>query len=42
MARLQDLIDGDALCELLRGQRLGVRTETVERATVDEEWFSRL
>lgn len=34
-----DLIDGDALCELLRSLDLGVRKELVERVTVDPEWF---
>lgn len=37
-----DLIDGDQLCDLLRQLKLGVRTEMVEKMTVDGEWFTRL
>ncbi len=35
-----DLIDGDALCELLKNLKLGVSTETVEKVTVNNSWFS--
>jgi len=34
-----DLIDGERLAELLKRLKLGVRTETVERVSVDTEWF---
>ncbi|MCR9072556.1 MAG: restriction endonuclease [Alphaproteobacteria bacterium] len=34
-----DLIDGQSLCELLKQYDLGVRTETVERVTVETDWF---
>lgn len=34
-----DLVDGDALCELLKSLRIGVRTEMVEVVTVDEGTF---
>jgi restriction system protein len=37
-----DLIDGDQLCDLLRQLKLGVRTELVEKMTVDGEWFEKL
>ena len=37
-----DLIDGEALVELLKRLRLGVKTEAVERVTVDEEWFNTI
>jgi restriction system protein len=37
-----DLIDGDNLCDLLRELKLGVRTEMVEKMTVDGDWFTRL
>jgi restriction system protein len=35
-----DLIDGDQLCDLLKQYGLGVKTEMVERMTVDPAWFS--
>ncbi len=34
-----DLIDGDRLCELLKENRLGVATETIEHVSVQPEWF---
>jgi restriction system protein len=34
-----DLVDGDELAEKLKEFALGVRTETVERVSVDESWF---
>jgi restriction system protein len=34
-----DLVDGDALCDLLKSLRIGVRTEMVEVVTVDEGTF---
>ena len=37
-----DLIDGDRLCELLKGLSLGVSTEMIEKVTVDEAWFDRV
>lgn len=37
-----DLIDGDLLCDLLKDLKLGVRTEMVERVSVEPEWFQRL
>jgi restriction system protein len=37
-----DLIDGDQLCDLLKQLRLGVRTEMVERMTVEADWFSAI
>jgi restriction system protein len=30
-----DLVDGDALCDLLKSLRIGVKVETVESITVD-------
>lgn len=37
-----DLIDGDQLCDLLKGLKLGVRTEMVEQINLDPGWFSNL
>jgi restriction system protein len=35
-----DLVDGDALCDLLKDRRLGVTVEMVEQVTVDEDAFA--
>ena len=35
-----DLIDGDALCDLLKQLKLGVRTELVEKVTIEPEVFA--
>jgi restriction system protein len=35
-----DLIDGNALCELLKKLELGVRTELVEQVTIEPEVFA--
>ncbi len=35
-----DLIDGDALCELLKDLQLGVKTELVEEVTVEPAFFA--
>ncbi len=37
-----DLIDGDQLCDLLKQLKLGVRTELVEKMTVEPDWFDSL
>ena len=37
-----DLIDGDQLCDLLKQLKLGVRTEMVEKMTVEPSWFDGL
>jgi restriction system protein len=37
-----DLIDGDQLLDLLKKLELGVRTEVVEKSTVDQDWFHSL
>lgn len=37
-----DLIDGDRLADMLKHLKLGVRTELVERVTVDESWLGAL
>ena len=34
-----DLIDGPRLCDLLKDQGLGVRTEMVEELSIDPDWF---
>jgi len=34
-----DLLDGDALCELMKGLKLGVRTKLVEEVSVDPDDF---
>ena len=36
-----DLIDGDQLCDLLKGLKLGVSTKMVEAVDIDAEWFSK-
>jgi restriction system protein len=41
-ARPIELVDGDHLAEKLRELRLGLNVETVERVTVDREWFEAL
>jgi restriction system protein len=37
-----DLIDGDLFCDLLKQLKLGVRTELVEKMTVEPDWFHNL
>ena len=37
-----DLIDGARLCELLKDYSLGVKTEQVERVSIDSKWFSEI
>ena len=37
-----DLIDGARLCELLKDYSLGVKTEKVERVSIDSKWFSEI
>ena len=37
-----DLIDGLALCDLLKDLRLGITTETVEVSTVDPTFFASM
>lgn len=37
-----DLVDGEALCAMLKQMNLGVHTEMVERVTVDPDWFRTL
>ena len=34
-----DLVDGDELAEKLKEFSLGIRTELVERVSVDQSWF---
>ncbi len=34
-----DLIDGDRLCDLLKENRLGVKTEMIERVHIQSDWF---
>lgn len=41
-APVLDLIDGEALCDLLKDCRLGVSTRQVEEVTIDPEWFAQL
>jgi restriction system protein len=41
-APLIDLIDGEELCELMKGQSLGVTVELVESVTVQPEFFTEL
>jgi restriction system protein len=37
-----DLIDGNRLCELLKENRLGVRTEMIEHVNIDADWFGSI
>jgi restriction system protein len=37
-----DLIDGEALCDLLKSLKLGVEIKHVEEVTVKPEWFSQI
>ena len=37
-----DLVDGDALCDLLKSLRIGVKVETVKSVTVDQSSLSSL
>lgn len=34
-----DLIDGEALCDLLKELKLGVQTHMIEEVKIDSEWF---
>lgn len=34
-----ELVDGDAICKLLKAYKLGVSTLMVERVEIDSEWF---
>jgi len=34
-----DLIDGDRLCDLLKENQLGVKTEMIEHVKIDPAWF---
>ena len=37
-----DLIDGEALCDLLKSLKLGVTVALVEEVSVQTDWFSQL
>jgi restriction system protein len=37
-----DLVDGEQLCQMLKELSLGVRTQLVEKMTVEEDWFRAL
>ena len=37
-----DLVDGDELAEKLKELTLGVKTELVERVSIDTAWFENL
>jgi len=39
---IDNLIDGDFLCDLLKQLNLGVNTELVERVVVDQEWLAKV
>jgi restriction system protein len=41
-AKAIDLIDGERLCDLLKVNGLGVKTELVEQVTVTPQWFEGL
>ena len=35
-----DLIDGDRLCDLLKDNKLGIKTKMVEKVTIDHDYFN--
>ncbi len=37
-----DLVDGEQLAEKLKELQLGLRTELIEKVTIDKEWFTNL
>ncbi len=37
-----DLVDGDQLADKLKELGLGIKTEVVEKVSVDEEWFKKI
>ena len=37
-----DLVDGDQLADKLKELDLGIKTEVVEKVSVDEEWFKKI
>ena len=37
-----DLIDGEALCDLLKSLKLGLEITQVEKVTVKSDWFSQI
>jgi restriction system protein len=37
-----DLIDGDLLCDLLKGLKLGVETRMAEEVSINPEFFGRI
>ncbi len=37
-----DLVDGDQLADKLKELQLGVRTEMIEKITIEKEWFTNL
>ena len=37
-----DLVDGEALCELLKDLKVGVSVEVVEEVTIDKVFFAGL
>ncbi len=37
-----DLIDGEDLCDLLKNLKLGVKTEFIEKVTINDEWFYKI
>ena len=37
-----DLIDGNRLCDLLKENRLGVKTEMIERVRIQSNWFENI
>jgi restriction system protein len=37
-----DLVDGEQLAEKLKELQLGLKTEMIEKVTIDKEWFTNL
>ncbi len=41
-APVLDLIDGDALCTILKNLKIGVTTQEVEAVLIDRSWFESI
>lgn len=37
-----DLVDGDQLADKLKELSLGIKTETVEKVKVEDDWFTNI
>jgi restriction system protein len=37
-----DLVDGEQLAEKLKEFQLGIKTQMIEKVTIDKDWFTNL